>query len=426
MTDAPLAEKILQRFVPVLFEDDDVLVVAKPSGVDLDPARDGSTTSMRELLAACTQADPEKLQPVNRLSRFESGVMVWAKRSTVAQAYRKSLRAGHWEFEYLAVVTGKLKQPKLRIAGVHGSSRGQRPHHGRKTARGAEPLRTSPTTIERLKFGPQRLLVRCETSADTTHALRAQLRAAGLRLVGDHLGKGQEQRPETANTCLHLQRIRYTREGQNQHYVSRVAAPSDFDDAVSGNATIERHLATSLLRRLPCLLDEETTAHGLLLGDEEQVPGLQAELLDSVIVLRVMERRADDEVLVKRVGRWYRKTLGASSVYVKRIVKTTSKQAAGFEVDHQHAGALLGPPAEEELVVREHGTRFAVRPYDGVAVGLYFDQRENRARVRSAAAGREVLNLRHPLRGFRSWETSPTPGSAALHPGLHSVTRCAG
>ena len=58
------------------------------------------------------------------------------------------------------------------------------------------------------------------------------------------------------------------------------------------------------------------------------------------------------------------------------------------------------PGEDGEIEVREHGLRFGVDLGRGQKGGLFLDQRENRALVRTLAAGRRVLNLFAYTGGF--------------------------
>src|SRR5262249_56212908 len=53
---------------------------------------------------------------------------------------------------------------------------------------------------------------------------------------------------------------------------------------------------------------------------------------------------------------------------------------------------LLGNPAPDRILIREHGARFWVDPYRGQKTGFFLDQRENRFLIRRLSKGREVLN----------------------------------
>ncbi len=56
------------------------------------------------------------------------------------------------------------------------------------------------------------------------------------------------------------------------------------------------------------------------------------------------------------------------------------------------AGVLRGAAPPDQIVIRENGCRYGVDVKCGHKTGFYLDQRINRVRVASVAAGREVLN----------------------------------
>lgn len=92
--------------------------------------------------------------------------------------------------------------------------------------------------------------------------------------------------------------------------------------------------------------------------------------------------------------------LGCRAAYLKHFVQ--DRAGASDDVDEQHHSAKpwIGEAVEPELMVLENELRFVVRPYDGFAVGLFLDQRDNRRRVREMASGRRVLNLFSYTCGF--------------------------
>jgi 23S rRNA (cytosine1962-C5)-methyltransferase len=61
---------------------------------------------------------------------------------------------------------------------------------------------------------------------------------------------------------------------------------------------------------------------------------------------------------------------------------------------------LFGGPAPESVEVLENGVSMAVDIVLGQKTGAFLDQRDNRGRVRSLAAGRRVLNLYSYAGGF--------------------------
>jgi 23S rRNA (cytosine1962-C5)-methyltransferase len=94
-----------------------------------------------------------------------------------------------------------------------------------------------------------------------------------------------------------------------------------------------------------------------------------------------------------------------------RTVVERSPHAAGDDRPTRAGGLALpghrdterrsDPGADDPpLVVRENGLAFEVDVVRGHKTGFYLDQRDNRARVRSLAAGRRVLNLFAYTGGF--------------------------
>ena len=99
---------LVLKLVPILFEDDRLLAVVKPAGVDVGAKPGHSTPGLVELLAA-VRGPGDRLEPINRLSRFESGVLLLGKEPEIVRTLRADLRAGRVRQEYYAVVLGKVR-----------------------------------------------------------------------------------------------------------------------------------------------------------------------------------------------------------------------------------------------------------------------------------------------------------------------------
>ena len=84
-------------------------------------------------------------------------------------------------------------------------------------------------------------------------------------------------------------------------------------------------------------------------------------------------------------------TTGAAAIYVKY----RPREAGRIPADQLHTLAPPEPvrgPDLGEIVAREEGLAYVIRPGEGLSTGLFPDMREGRARVRAWAAGRRVLN----------------------------------
>lgn len=371
-----------------------MLAVVKPAGVDVG-ARPGQTTpGLVELLTAVRRPG-ERLEPINRLSRFESGVLLLGKEPEIVRTLRADLRAGRVRQEYCAVVLGKVRGQRMAIGPDAGPSpkrdRPRRP--GRERAVAPKAKSVASTTLRVLRQGSRRASVRCRTSVPNTHGLRAQLRSVGLRLLGDSLHDRSPRGQRAELTRLHLEKIsfRYRSSKSPATFTSR--APEAFDAAVEGGVDVERVLHAALTRRIPLLASRDTNAYRLLSGDFEGLAGLVAERFGEVAILQVHRSGSVAASSVHRVAGWFQEMLGVRAVYVKNFVKDRGAMADDAVSALRSRKPLVGESVDPEIEIIERGLKFAIRPYDGFSVGLFLDHRENRARVRTLASGKDMLNL---------------------------------
>ena len=106
------------RMVKLLWEDDDLVVIAKESGLLSVPA--GART--REKTAQQIVDDYVYAQDgrshayvVHRLDQFTSGILIFAKNSAVQRKLRDSWNTYIVERKYMAIVEGKPKQPEGEV-----------------------------------------------------------------------------------------------------------------------------------------------------------------------------------------------------------------------------------------------------------------------------------------------------------------------
>jgi len=99
--------------IKVVYEDNHVIVVIKPSGIPSQADKSGDV----DMLSLVKEYIKEKynkpgavyLGLVHRLDRMTSGLMVFAKTSKAASRLSNSIREGDFKKEYLAAVNGELK-----------------------------------------------------------------------------------------------------------------------------------------------------------------------------------------------------------------------------------------------------------------------------------------------------------------------------
>lgn len=124
-------------------------------------------------------------------------------------------------------------------------------------------------------------------------------------------------------------------------------------------------------------------------GAGDALPGLFVDVAADWAIVHLRDAWHDraDEVLDEVAA------LGFRGVYLKRHPRRASGRGSRWPDEWTPTRASRGEDAPTPLWVREAGLPFALELGRGLSVGLFFDQRDNRARVRAAASGRDVLNL---------------------------------
>ena len=386
-------ERIIELLIPTLFEDDDLLAIDKPAGVSTGGSERGSDPGLAEIVADVRKRG-ETLTPINRLGRFESGILLLAKHVDGAQPIRVALRTGRIRQDYTAIVTGKTSATRMTIGGQHGASRGSK--KGKRQPAGKHRRDGEPelaTSLEIVRRDGRRALVRCRTSIPTTHAFRAQLRASGLRIVGDTLNDRSYRLAKPEQTRLHLSRMTFRYAGKKAPLSLTTKTRLDVGDSLTERRDVGRLLRAALTRRLPCFANTATDSFRMVSGESDQAAGLVAETFGGVLVLQVHDDRKWPDHDLIQIAQWFEKNLGVRSTYLKRFVKDRSSVDERAITAMSDATPLWGKPAAEVVEIREQHLRFGIHPYDGFAVGLFLDQRDNRRRIRELALNKNVLNL---------------------------------
>ncbi len=166
----------------IAYQDEHLLVVDKPPGLVVHPARGHREGTLSQLLAGTAAGgDPERAGIVHRLDRDTSGLLVVARSEEAHRLLQRELAGRRIEREYLALVEGL---PRAR-SGTIEAPIGRDPRVRTRMAVGGNFPREARTHFTLERALPAYSLLRLRLETGRTHQIRVHLRAIGHAVAGD-------------------------------------------------------------------------------------------------------------------------------------------------------------------------------------------------------------------------------------------------
>ena len=204
--------------VPILFEDDHLVVLVKPAGLPSANAARGAASLYTVLKSRFGEG--AFVGVVSRLDAPVSGVVVFAKTPAAAAGLAEQFRDRVVEKAYAAVVTGRFPAPlgtwiewHDAISRREGEPKSRLHEAAAASDRGGdEAPRAAHVRARVVARAGEVSLVELEPSTGRRHQLRLQLASRGCPIVGDRL-YGSRLPCRSGGIALHAQRLAFAHPG---------------------------------------------------------------------------------------------------------------------------------------------------------------------------------------------------------------------
>jgi 23S rRNA (cytosine1962-C5)-methyltransferase len=357
----------------VIFEDEHLLVANKPAGMNTHSPSPFAGEGIYEWLK---HREPRwaQLAIIHRLDKETSGVMMFGKTAMANRSLTEQFTQQAIRKKYLLMTDRAVKQGAFTV--VSSIARAGEKYISRPLHAGGE---RAETHFRALKTENGRTLVEAEPATGRTHQIRVHAAAEGFAILGDTLYGGTPG----PRVFLHAAELKLKHPATGRELI--FTAPADF------TANARMALRNSLVDA------RETDAFRVIHGAADGWPGLYVDRLGEFLL-----SQAEQPAVAAQLDelRWLMKILGTRGVYHKIL----TRQARRVSAAQASPQLILGEAASGPVIIRENGVRFELRFDEGYSVGLFLDQRDNRARFLmnyvaadfplfpNGAVGAEVLN----------------------------------
>jgi 23S rRNA pseudouridine1911/1915/1917 synthase len=207
----------------IIYEDDAIIVIDKPSGMLVIPTPKGETDTLTGLLNR--DLDERGIEanayPCHRLDRETSGIIVYAKGKSMQQAVMKEFRNKQVNKRYVAVVHGRVKKDFDTIAEAIYN----------KTKRKPEPAITKYRVTKRCRDFS---VLEAEPVTGRTNQIRIHLKMIGHPLVGESVyAFRRDFALRFKRAALHAQRIEFKHPITGNRLVFTAPLPDDMERLVT-------------------------------------------------------------------------------------------------------------------------------------------------------------------------------------------------
>ncbi|HEY2951853.1 MAG TPA: pseudouridine synthase [Verrucomicrobiae bacterium] len=378
----------------MLFEDDHLLVINKPAGLNTHAPGPFAGEGLYDWLR---HREPRwaTLAIIHRLDKETSGLMVFGKTPLANRLLTEQFAEHSVRKKYL-LLTDRVVKPGSFTAESALARAGDK-YLSRPLHAGGERAETRFRSIGR---NGNNTLVEAEPVTGRTHQIRVHAAEHGFPILGDTLYGGTAW----PRVCLHAAALTL-RDARSKIMTFEDAPDFSADHRQTLRAAMIEPAQTEAFRLIHGASDGWPGCYVDRLGDyalaqsERELTEAQGQLMKIANGARtprprepIQPEHADEasallhELALTDAPRCHLETVpGIKGLYQKRLNRQIRRSSPG-EASPQ---LMHGQGAPERFVIRENGLRFELSFKEGYSAGLFLDQRDNRRRflVNHVAAG---------------------------------------
>ena len=190
----------------IVYEDEYLLVVNKPSGMVVHPALGHYTNTLVNGLMYHTSLSNDNIRPgiVHRIDKDTSGLLLVAKNDDVHVLLSEELKLRKVNRKYLALVYGVINND----TGTIDAPIGRDPNNRQKMCVTDKCSKEAITNFKVLKRFEKNTLVECKLDTGRTHQIRVHFNYIGYPVHGDPV-YGRKSSVDSFGQYLHSKTIRF-------------------------------------------------------------------------------------------------------------------------------------------------------------------------------------------------------------------------
>ncbi len=218
--------------VPILYEDEDIVVVDKPRGMVVHPAAGNySGTLVNALLGYCG----DNLSDINgvirrgivhRIDRDTSGVLVVAKNNIAHEKLSEKLKVHDIERVYAALVYGVIAENQGKI----DAPIGRHPTDRKKMAVNIKNGKRAVTHFRVLERFKDATYIEVNLETGRTHQIRVHMSYIGYPIIGDTVYGRKNDRYGINGQALHAKKLGFVHPTRGEYMEFESPLPDYFEN----------------------------------------------------------------------------------------------------------------------------------------------------------------------------------------------------